>query len=62
MKGQITDKQRLDFLQAQQGHYTGKAIFRFSISGRGWRLHETSMEGGVDSVRSAIDIAIRRYK
>lgn len=49
------DKKRLDFLQNNLGSYTGKVICRMSTSGRGWRLHETSLEDAVDSVRKAID-------
>lgn len=51
-----TDKDRLDFLQAlnDTSSYTGHAICRWSNTGRGWRLHETS-EGGYKSVREAID-------
>ena len=52
-----TDKERLDFLQklTNKKEYTGKVILRESISGRGWRLHEASLEGAVPSVRRAID-------
>lgn len=52
-----TDKERLDFLQqlTEQKAYTGRVILRDSDSGRGWRLHETSFEEGVPSVRTAID-------
>jgi hypothetical protein len=53
----MTDTERLDFLQAllRQGKYTGKCICRWSTSYRGFRLHETSREGAVESVREAID-------
>ena len=51
----ITDKDRLDFLQNKTGRYTGKIICRWSVNGRGWRLHETSQEGAVPDVRQAID-------
>ena len=55
------DKELLDWLEEQNTKkiYTGKCIFRWSSTGRGWRLHETS-EGGVDSVRDAINAAIER--
>ncbi len=55
------DKERLDFLEHQNSlkRYTGRCIFRLSFNGdRGWRLHETSLEGSVESVRQAIDDAI----
>ena len=53
-----TDKERLDFLQelTDRKNYTGKVILRESTTGRGWRLHETSQDDGVSSVRDAIDI------
>ena len=56
----MSDTERLDWLQAQldEAHYTGQCIFRWSVSGRGWRLHETSLEGASKSVREAIDNAI----
>jgi len=52
----ITDKERLDFLQelTNKKAYTGKVVLRKSFTGRGWRLHETSQDG-FDSVREAID-------
>jgi len=56
----FTDKQRLDWLQKQleKKQYTGKCILRGSTTGRGFRLHETSLEGAVDDVRTAIDQAM----
>ena len=54
----ITDTDRLNFLQEltdRPASYTGKVILRYSWSGRGLRLHETSLGGGVSSVREAID-------
>lgn len=51
-----TDKEVLDFLQEQldKAEYTGRCIYRLSIHGRGWRLHETSQPGAVADVRQAI--------
>jgi len=51
-----TDKELLDFLQKKndEATYTGKCLFRMSITGRGWRLHETSQPGAKKSVREAI--------
>lgn len=51
-----TDKEMLDFLQEQleKSSYTGMCIFRQSTTGRGWRLHETSMTGSISDVRQAI--------
>lgn len=55
-----TDKQLLDFLQSllDRKVYTGRALLRDSTSGRGWRLHETDLPGGVTSVREAIAAAM----
>jgi len=55
------DERRLDFLQAMldQRKYTGKAALRWSSTGRGLRLHETSDKGASDSVRQAIDDFMR---
>ena len=53
----ITDKDRLDFLQKllDEKEYTGKCILRDSLRNRGFRLHETTREGAVSDVRQAID-------
>jgi len=39
---EMTDTELLDWLQAQndQGNSTGLCVFRWSTTGRGWRLHE----------------------
>ena len=59
-----TDTELLDFLQEKndESNYTGICIFRMSTTGRGWRLHETSIEhhGGSSSVREAIFRAMRK--
>jgi len=60
-----TDKELLDYLQTQleKGRYTGMAICRWSSSGRGIRLHETSKIGGCNSIREAIaDMILKRPK
>lgn len=51
-----TDEELLDFLEKlnRKKKYTGKCILRFSVTGRGWRLHETSSSDAVTSVRQAI--------
>ncbi|NIO20311.1 MAG: hypothetical protein GTN76_06110 [Candidatus Aenigmarchaeota archaeon] len=61
-KYQFTDKELLDFLQAQNNKeiYTGKVIFRWSRQRHGWRLHETSRRGGKKDVREAIADAMRK--
>lgn len=64
----LKDAERLSWLQTQldKKSYTGKCVFRWSVTGRGWRLHEVSdlIELGgykaVDSVRKAIDLAMER--
>lgn len=55
------DTELLDWLQKQndKARYTGKCVFRWSSSGRGWRMHETSGQGAVKSVREAIAEAMR---
>ena len=56
----FTDKERLDWLQRQleKKQYTGKCVFRWSNTGRGFRLHETCRENAVDDVRTALDQAM----
>ena len=51
-----TDKELLDFLQElnDKQDYTGKCVLRGSITGRGWRLHETSLDNAKKDVREAI--------
>ena len=57
----ITDKERINFLEGllEKTEYTGKAILRKSTTGRGWRLHETSWAAASNTVRGAIDDAIK---
>ena len=59
-----TDTERLDFLQdlTNKAGYTGTVILRDSTTGRGWRLHETSLLGATCSVREAIDEFMRENK
>lgn len=66
-----TDKELLDFLQFEldKKRYTGKCVFRFSTTGRGIRLLETSSTKGsifdidaVSSIRLAICEGIERTK
>ena len=61
MQDTFTDKELLDFLQAQNDReiYTGNVIFRWSREKHGWRLHETSRTGAKKDVREAIADAIR---
>ena len=62
---EITDKDRLDFLQKLNNRrkYTGSCCLRDSATGRGWRLHETrwpeESAAVFTSVRDAIDYQIR---
>lgn len=51
-----TDTELLDFLQelTDNACYTGKVICRFSSTGRGWRLHESSRDDAIPDVRQAI--------
>lgn len=52
----FTDTELLDFLQQEtdKEDYTGKVVCRFSTTGRGWRLHESSHRGATRDVRQAI--------
>lgn len=52
-----TDTELLNFLQkiTDESRYTGTVILRDSDTGRGWRLHETSLDGAVADVRQAIE-------
>ncbi len=64
------DTGRLNWLETQnkKAKFTGECVFRWSTTGRGWRLIETSREeasalcDGVifKSVRDAIDYAMRQ--
>lgn len=52
-----TDTELLDYLQEMldQEKFTGKAILRWSNTGRGMRLHETKMDYSVPDIREAIE-------
>lgn len=50
-----TDKERLDALQGLSTGYGYGWLLRLSTTGRGMRLHETSMPGSTPNVRDAID-------
>lgn len=52
------DKNRIDFLEASTKGYGLGWIFRESVTGRGMRLHETSLPEAKPSVREAIDAAM----
>ena len=53
---EYTDTELLDYLQylTSQKKYTGRVVLRNSMTGRGWRLHETSGNDGIRDVRMAI--------
>ena len=57
---ELTDTDLLDFLEAcnEIKTYTGRVCFRWSTTGRGWRLHETSLPDAKNTVREAIRDAI----
>ena len=57
---QFSDSELLNWLEVEllKGRYTGKAVFRLSMHGRGWRLHETSSKAASDTVRGAITRAM----
>ncbi len=52
----MNDTELLDALQKLNdiSLYTGKCILRMSSHWRGWRLHETSLKGAQQNVRTAI--------
>jgi len=58
-----TDTEILDWIQEQNNKksYTGLCMFRYSVTGRGWRFHETSLgeiqnfnRTGFDDIRLAL--------
>lgn len=53
----MTDTERLDAIQREidRKMYTGRVILRRSVTGRGLRLHESSLPEAVVDVREAID-------
>jgi len=55
-----TDTELIEFLEEQnkKSKYTGKCVFRWSNTGKGWRLHETSDNLSFPTVRQAILSAI----
>lgn len=57
----MTDTERLNFLQYLTNISEEPVILRFSISGRGWRLHQTTRKGAVMNVREAIDKFVMEY-
>ena len=57
---EYTDKERLDFLQYAMKGYGKGWILRDSDNKKGLRLHETSQDGAVPDVRTAIDIFIKK--
>lgn len=62
--GDMTDTELLDWMEEQHrlSSYTGKCVWRWSTSGRGWRLHETSGYDAKPTVREAIQAAIERAR
>lgn len=50
-----TDTERLNALENLLGRYTRRVSCRWSTTGRGWRLHESSRDDAEYSVRLAID-------
>lgn len=60
--GQITDTERLDWLQAQTTGYGAGWMARSSSTGRGFRLHETERAEAKPTVREAIDEAMAADK
>jgi hypothetical protein len=61
-KTKYSDTALLTFLQklTDRKLYGGKVVLRDSLSGRGWRLHETEQADAVSDVRQAITDYIER--
>ena len=61
---EYTDTDLIEFLERYNNRklYTGKCVFRLSVNGRGWRLHETLARGASNTVREAIIKAIETEK
>ena len=59
-----TDTERLDALQNLTKGYGRGWLVRVSSTGRGMRLHETSMMGAQPNIRNAIDdyLNLTNYK
>jgi hypothetical protein len=62
MEVKYTDTELLNFLQSVTTGYGGGWILRISNSGRGWRLHETTLDGATKNVRYAIAKEIDKRK
>lgn len=59
---EITDKERLDFLQSLRTDYGLGWVVRMSSTGRGWRIMETYLRGAKRQIRDAIDDEINRQR
>jgi len=57
---QFTDTERLNKLQELTTGYGSGWILRYSSTGRGLRLHETSQEDAEKDIRKAIDNFLRQ--
>lgn len=60
MEEEVTDTERLDWLQSQTAGYGGGWVARQSSTGRGFRLHESSHPDARPTVREAIDLAMQQ--
>lgn len=59
-----TDTEMLDWLEVQneKARHTGRCCFRWSVTGRGWRLHEDYGEHTHETVRQALTHAMSEDK
>ena len=59
-----TDTDLINWLEKQNDKraYSGRCIFRWSGTSRGWRLYETEIPGAKDTVRAAIVAAMEKEK
>lgn len=58
----MTDTERLNKLQELTTGYGEGWILRYSSTGRGLRLHETSHKEGVKDIRKAIDMFLKDHE
>jgi len=60
----FNDTELLDWLERQnrKRSYTGQCVFRWSTTGRGWRLHETSESDALPTVRATIVAAMEEER
>jgi hypothetical protein len=61
IKEMPTDTELLNFLEEAGKLTKYKWIVRQSVTGRGWRLHQDPKVGEHDTIRGAIEAAMKEY-